>query len=65
MQTVPCCSFCGADADSVRWLIQNRDVYICNKCVEICAKLIELADKGELEEKVFVEGEIDLNSTDD
>ncbi len=34
------CSFCGKTQDMVRKIIAGPDVYICDKCVELCADII-------------------------
>ena len=35
------CSFCNKTQDQVRKLIGNKDVYICDECVDICSEIIE------------------------
>lgn len=54
-----CCSFCGRNQDVVKRLVagQQKGVFICNDCVELCAGLINdagisvksIADKSEAE----------------
>lgn len=34
------CSFCGKTQDQVRKIIAGPDVYICDKCVELCADIV-------------------------
>lgn len=40
------CSFCGKSQDDVEQLIAGRDVFICNKCVEICVEIINAGKKS-------------------
>lgn len=35
------CSFCGKDQDQVKKLVAGSGVYICNECIELCAKIVE------------------------
>lgn len=35
------CSFCGRNEDAVEKLISGPNVYICNKCVELCNGILE------------------------
>ncbi|MCB1112149.1 MAG: ATP-dependent Clp protease ATP-binding subunit ClpX [Chlamydiales bacterium] len=35
------CSFCGRHEDAVEKLISGPDVYICDKCVNLCAGILE------------------------
>lgn len=35
------CSFCGRPQDAVQKLIAGHDVFICNKCVELCSEILE------------------------
>lgn len=35
------CSFCGRTEDSVEKLISGPNVYICDKCVHLCANILE------------------------
>lgn len=35
------CSFCGRSEDSVDKLISGPDVYICDKCVRLCAGIVD------------------------
>ncbi len=37
---VPRCSFCSRTEDQVNKLISGPDVYICDKCVDLCKRLI-------------------------
>jgi hypothetical protein len=41
------CSFCGKKQNEVEKLIAGPSVYICNKCVEICIKIV-WDDKGDI-----------------
>lgn len=34
------CSFCNHDQADVEKLISGVDVYICNKCIDVCTKII-------------------------
>lgn len=38
---VPCCAFCGRGEDAVEKLISGPNVYICDKCVHLCAGILE------------------------
>jgi ATP-dependent Clp protease ATP-binding subunit ClpX len=38
---MPNCSFCGREEESVDKLIAGPNVFICDKCVKLCSKLIE------------------------
>lgn len=35
------CSFCGRTGDEVRKLVAGPNVYICDKCVEVCQNIID------------------------
>jgi len=34
------CNFCNKDSDSVRKLIRNGDVCICNECIDLCSSIL-------------------------
>ncbi len=38
------CSFCGKPEDQVRRMVAGPGVYICDACVQLCAKVIEESD---------------------
>src|SRR5574344_815305 len=49
------CSFCGKTQDQVKKLIAGPEVYICDKCIELCNEILdeeffENKEKGEKEE---------------
>ena len=35
------CSFCGMGQDRVRKLVAGPGVYICDKCIYLCVKVLE------------------------
>jgi ATP-dependent Clp protease ATP-binding subunit ClpX len=41
MKDTASCSFCGRPEDAVEKLIAGPDVYICEKCVELCSNVLE------------------------
>lgn len=42
------CSFCGRSINSVDKMFPGPDVYICDRCVQICESLLEAEEKEEL-----------------
>lgn len=44
------CSFCGRTEDAVEKLISGPNVYICDKCVQLCANIIDEPQKEAAEE---------------
>ncbi|MGL4982236.1 MAG: ATP-dependent Clp protease ATP-binding subunit ClpX [Treponemataceae bacterium] len=44
------CSFCGKEPDQHRKLVQGPDhIFICNKCIDVCKKILNDEDKALLE----------------
>ncbi|MCI5212210.1 MAG: ATP-dependent Clp protease ATP-binding subunit ClpX, partial [Candidatus Electrothrix sp. ATG2] len=41
------CSFCGREQGEVKNLIAGPDVYICDKCIELCNGMVNEQDEGE------------------
>lgn len=42
------CSFCNEGQDKVDHLIAGRNVYICNKCVDLCVNILEEGTENNL-----------------
>lgn len=38
---IPCCSFCGRTEEAVEKLISGPNVYICDKCVQLCSGILD------------------------
>lgn len=54
------CNFCDKTREEVKKLINNKDVYICNECVELCYSILQTDDNPEFDtedipspEKIF------------
>lgn len=52
------CSFCGRNEDAVEKLIAGPDVYICDKCVNICSGIVEKKKESIYEFKILKPKEI-------
>lgn len=52
------CSFCGRTEDAVEKLISGPEVYICNKCVELCSGILEKKKPTNYEFKIIKPKEI-------
>lgn len=45
----PRCSFCHRTQDDVKNLIAGSDVFICDECIAVCAKMIDEEDQKKIE----------------
>lgn len=56
------CSFCNKPQDKVRKMISagEKDVYICDECVEVCAEIIEEEYSADYESEPALSDEINL-----
>lgn len=53
-----CCSFCGRPEDLVEKLIAGPNVYICDRCVQLCNGILDKKPQGHFELKVLKPREI-------
>jgi ATP-dependent protease Clp ATPase subunit len=49
------CSFCGQHQDDVDRLIAGHRVFICDRCVELCAQRFSGGSRWDAEKRVWVE----------
>ncbi len=50
MKETACCSFCGRPEEAVEKLIAGPNVYICERCVELCSSILDKKPKSGTEE---------------
>lgn len=55
------CSFCGRTEDAVDKLISGPNVYICDKCVNLCANILEKKAQTNSEQTTGEEKEFSIN----
>ena len=53
-----CCSFCGRPEDLVEKLIAGPNVYICDRCVQLCTGILDKKPQSQFEFKVLKPKEI-------
>ncbi|MCE5294298.1 MAG: ATP-dependent Clp protease ATP-binding subunit ClpX [Chlamydiales bacterium] len=53
-----CCSFCGRPEDLVEKLIAGPNVYICDRCVQLCTGILDKKPQSQFEFKVLKPREI-------